>query len=303
MKKLNALIIGFGSIGRKHYQILKKMNIFKNIYVLTNQKKYNNKFLADTRYIDNINPSYIIISSKTNEHYSHLKSLEKKFKNKKILVEKPLFHKFYDYKVKNNKVFIGYNLRFHPVLNFIKNFLKKKNLVFSVSITCKSYLPDWRKNLHYSLSNSAKKSFGGGALLELSHEIDYFQWLFGKINKIEFVKVKKVTNFKIDCEDSALIVGKSKKINFFMNLDFHSKIPEREINICGKNFYIKGDLLNYKIEIAQTNKPKIIKFFKKIDQSYIEQHKAILINSYKKVCSYKEGKEVMKLIELIKIKK
>ena len=28
-----------------------------------------------------------------------------------------------------------------------------------------------------------KKNYGGGALLELSHEIDYLQWIFGKIVK------------------------------------------------------------------------------------------------------------------------
>ena len=42
----------------------------------------------------------------------------------------------------------------------------------------------YRKNIDYKKSNSAKKKFGGGLLLELSHEIDYIKWLFGNISLI-----------------------------------------------------------------------------------------------------------------------
>ena len=76
--------------------------------------------------------------------------------------------------------------------------------------------------------------------MELSHEIDYFQWLFGKIKKVEFAKLNKNSNLKIDCEDSAIIVGSTKNINFFINLNFISKLPQRSLDIYGKDFYIKA---------------------------------------------------------------
>ena len=47
-----------------------------------------------------------------------------------------------------------------------------------MKVNCYSYLPNWRKNIPYYLSNSADKK-GGGVLLELSHEIDYLTWIFG----------------------------------------------------------------------------------------------------------------------------
>ena len=49
-------------------------------------------------------------------------------------------------------------------------------------------------NRNYKLSYSSSKNKGGGALLDLSHELDYVQWLFGKISKIEYAKVKKISN-------------------------------------------------------------------------------------------------------------
>ena len=41
------------------------------------------------------------------------------------------------------------------------------------------YLPDWRPGTDYKSGVSAQKDLGGGALLELSHELDYLQWFFG----------------------------------------------------------------------------------------------------------------------------
>lgn len=299
MKNKIALVIGFGSIGKKHCSILKKLNVFKKIFVLTKQKKINYDLISDLKYLKNINPQYIVIASRTNEHFFYLKKIVSRFKDAIILVEKPLFAKVENFKVKKNKVFVGYNLRFHPVLIYIKKFIKKKK-IFSINVNCKSYLPYWRKNIDYSLSNSAKKSYGGGVLLELSHEVDYFHWLFGDIKKIDYSKINKVSNLKIDCEDSALITGRIQNANFTINLDFHSRIPERTLSISSNKFYIKADLLKYKIEIIRENKPKIIKFFNKKDKTYFDQHRAILSKNYKNLCSYKQALKVLETIERIK---
>lgn len=301
MKKRNALIIGFGSIGQKHYSILKKLNFFDKIIVYTKQSKFKNRnnFISNlNNNITNINPYYVIVSSRTSSHFSHLKILEKNLSNSLILIEKPLFEKNKNFKIKYNKVFVGYNLRFHPIINFLKSYLKNKNF-FSVNIVCKSYLPNWRKNIQYSISNSAKKSYGGGALLELSHEIDYLQWIFGKIKTVDFSKVKKISKLRVNCEDSAIIIGKTKKIDFMLNLNFYSIKKERYLEIYGAKDYIRADLINFQIEIIKNNKKKIIKFNKK-DFSYLKQHKAILNKNYTNICKYVEGQEVLKIIDQVR---
>ena len=301
MKNKNALIIGLGSIGRKHFSILKKLNLFKKVYTLSKQKEYKINKFTNLKKINLIHPSYIVISSRTNLHFSQLKFLEKKINNTLLLVEKPLFEKYRNFKVKNNLVFVGYNLRFHPVILFLKKFLKNKK-IFNVNIVSKSYLPDWRKNIFYAKSNSAKKSFGGGALLELSHELDYLQWIFGRVKSIEFAKLNKISNLNIDCEDSVLVIGKTNNANFFLDLNFLSHRSERNILVEGDNFHIKADLLKYKIEISRSNKIKTITFRKIKDQMYIDQHRAIIKKKLKNLCSYSEGLDVLKVIKLIRKK-
>ena len=120
-----AAIIGYGSIGKRHAKVLDKIKIFKKIYVVTKRKikcKYEKvKLIKDLKFI---NPDYFLICSETSNHFRQLKFINKNFKKKTIFVEKPLFNKNYNLKIKNNnKIYIGYNFRFHPIIQF----LKKKN--------------------------------------------------------------------------------------------------------------------------------------------------------------------------------
>tara|TARA_B100000579_G_scaffold20631_1_gene14532 strand:+ start:3143 stop:4054 length:912 start_codon:yes stop_codon:yes gene_type:complete len=297
---LKVLIIGYGSIGRKHANLLRKLKSVSSIYILTKQKCKKFKKLNSLKDVKIINPDYIIISSRSNLHYKYLNYLDKIIKNKIILVEKPLFHKNFNLKIKNNKVFVGYNLRFHPVINFIKRYIKNKNIFLS-NITCKSYLPNWRKNRSYMKSNSAKKSYGGGVLLELSHEIDYINWMFDGIKKIDHAKISKISNLKIDTEDYAFIEGKSLRSYFNLELNFFSKLEERKIAIYGKNFSIIGDLINNKITISDENRnKKILNYNLEKNYTYIKEHRSILSNDKKIACSYKEGKKIMFIIDKIR---
>ena len=96
-----------------------------------------------------------------------------------------------------------------------------------MSINCSSFLPSWRKNIDYQSSVSAKKSLGGGVLLELSHEIDYLIWLIGKI-KILHVVSKKISNLKINTDDYLNLSAKSGKTLINVSLNFFPESKEEK---------------------------------------------------------------------------
>ena len=298
MKK-KVLIIGFGSIGKRHALLLKNFKNISEIYVLTRQKCGNFKKVKHISEVNKINPDYILICSRTSDHFKHLSYLEKNISNKIILVEKPLFKNFKNFTIKKNKVFIGYNLRYHPVIKFIKKYVNNKK-VFSINVNCYSYLPNWRKNINYVKANSAKKIYGGGALLELSHEIDYVQWIFKKIKKINHIKIGKISNLNIDTEDFISIIGKTSLVNFFIDLNYYSLYAQRMIIVYGNSFTLKGDLINNSVEIFKQKKKKTMKY--NIDENYTfrEQHKSLLNNKYENACSYTEGSKLMFLFDKIK---
>jgi len=300
--KTKALIFGFGSIGTKHANLLCRLKKITNVLIFSNRK--NQKFNSTNRVLDILkyNPDYILICSKTAQHHKSLKIIEKNFKNKIVLVEKPLFHKSIKFNFKNNKYYVGYNLRFHPVIKFLKSKIKKDE-IFSVSVFCNSFLPKWRKNIDYFNSYSSSKGRGGGVLLDLSHEIDYLQWIFGKVNVIEYKKIKKISNLKIKSEDIAQVIGKIKNINFYLNLTYFSRYEERRIVIDSKKETIIGDLINYNVKIINNKNIKTIKFKNNKNQTYIDQHLAVLKNQSNILCNIKDAKNTLLFIERLKEKK
>ena len=90
MKK-KVLIIGFGSIGKRHASILSQFKNIGKVFVFTKQKSNIQNRIKNLNEIKLIDPDYILICSRTSDHYKHLQFIEKNLKNKIILVEKPLF--------------------------------------------------------------------------------------------------------------------------------------------------------------------------------------------------------------------
>lgn len=300
MKQEIALIIGYGSIGQRHAAILKKNKKINKIYVLTSQKIKDFHKIKSYSEIKKIDPTFFIISSRTVNHYKDLNYVLKNFRNKKILVEKPLFEKYKKLNnLNNNKVFVGYNLRLHPIIQYAKTYLAKKS-IFHVGIYCHSYLPDWRKQIDYRNSNSAKKKYGGGVLLELSHELDYLQILFKEIKKIYFANVDKISNLETDIEDSTIITGETERVKFVVDLNYFSRNKQRTIIVNGVDFTMKCDLINNQIELIKNRTKKIISFKNDSNYTYKLEHQLILNNNLKKLCTLKEGLKLMKMIDKIK---
>ena len=153
MKKI--ILIGLGSISKKHIFVLKKIK--PNIKILRlSSRKFDFFNFEEINKLKIFNPDMIILCSPASKHFFQLKKIEKIFKNKKILIEKPVFERNYKTPKKlKNKYFIGYNLRFHPILGLLKIILRKK--LFLIEVTSQSYLPLWRKT-NYTKSVSAQKN-------------------------------------------------------------------------------------------------------------------------------------------------
>ena len=297
----SVLISGYGSIGRRHAKILSRLVKKKNITILTNQKLSNFRTIKTLKAINEIDPHYIVICNPTSDHINKIKFIEKNCRNKLVLVEKPLFSKPEKINTKSNKYYVGYNLRFNPIINFLKKKIKSRK-IWNVNIFCGSYLPNWRSNIDYTKSSSAKKYLGGGVLSDLSHELDYAQWLFGKI-KIEHCKSKKLSNLNIETDDFLNLIGKTKKVSSIqITLNYFTRQSTRQILIDGKNINLQADLIKKNVVCYDGNKKRIYNFRNSERNSeYKKQHLAILTNKYTdKLCTFKEGKQLVYLINQIR---
>ena len=74
----------------------------------------------------------------------------------------------------NLTVLIAYVFRFEPSINYIKNILKKKKIgkVLYYRGEFSEYLPDFHPYEDYRKFYMARKSDGGGSILDQSHIMD-----------------------------------------------------------------------------------------------------------------------------------
>lgn len=304
-KNKNILILGNGSIGRKHNQVLKKY--FNDYTVKVIPRKFKNRKINDIKTIYNINKNLfnrsniILICTPTIYHISHLEFFLNL--NKKIFLEKPLSLNFNEInrKIKSKTFYVGYVLRHHPIISRIKKDLENKRYgkIFHIEINCLSNVLNWRKKSSKNFM-SINKNLGGGVLRELSHEIDLLLYLKNDFNKLNAkVTYSKIFKKKIDTIANINIFNKS--VTSTIKLNMISEFEKRDIIIYTEKMNVHADLLNNVLSASSNNKVNKIIYKSTMETLYKIQMNDFLnnFNTLNKISeNIKNYIKVMKIISL-----
>lgn len=181
---MKVLIIGFGSIAKKHLTAIKSIDSNSVVYALRRNlsKAISEENVINVDSYQNLDFDFILISNPTFAHGDSIKSVLGL--NKPLFIEKPLFDSLrYENlveEVTKLKIpsYIACNLRFLDSIKFVKDFITTKR-INEINIYSGSYLPDWRPNVDFRKIYSANKEMGGGVHIDLIHEIDYLIYILG----------------------------------------------------------------------------------------------------------------------------
>lgn len=256
-------IIGFGSIGKRHYTNLQKYNA--DIVILTKRKDTRANTAA--RWNEFIKKGPYDIFFITNETFKHIPTLKKCLKEnpKAIFMEKPLSHNTKELrqisriiKQKKVSVWVGYN--FH----FFKPFIKIKKLIadhalgkiYYVRASIGQDLRTWRPR-DYRENYSAKKQQGGGVVLDLVHDINYPAWLLGEKLVPQSAIVRKLSQLEIDTEDCAeTILMSTSGVIVTVHQDYLRVPRKQSIEISGEAGTIEWDSIYNTIQIETATKTR-----------------------------------------------
>jgi len=298
-KKIDTiLIVGLGSIGRRHVDIVKK-NFPKIKIIALRHKKCDQadvNLLGLDKCVTSIdaamatNPQLAIIANPASQHIKISKVLAAHGVD--LMVEKPLstsakeVKELIDISARNNTtVTVGYNLRYLPSLIFLKNSIQSDLIgnIYSIKLEVGQYLPSWRPNTDYRRGVSGNKSLGGGVLLELSHEIDYLSWIFGPIAWVKS-HVSKQSDLEIDVNDSASIICgfnniKNKEIIASLNMDFIRHDSTRKCCVIGENGTLCWNGITGNVSFFSKDNADWLQLFSSSpdrNYTYTEQIKAVI---------------------------
>jgi len=263
------LIVGYGSIGQRHLRIARESLSDVNIMVFRHRSTKAIPKMANfvTSSMDDVRtfaPEAAIIANPAPFHLEFAKELAEFGCH--LLIEKPIsdmsdgVEAFLETASAAGVICqVGYNLRYLPSLSRFRDLIKEGLIGRPLSVRCEigQYLPNWRPNTDYRIGVSARSDLGGGALLELSHEIDYLRWIFGDV---EWVRswIGNLSNLDIDVEDTAhLVLGfKSKELSnpviANLNIDFIRHDTTRICTVIGEDGSLRWNGLTGIVEIYKS---------------------------------------------------
>lgn len=283
------LVVGLGSIGKRHVQNLKKVSTIDMIAYRTNKREDtgqedNIKTYYDFREALDQAPDAVLVTNPTSEHIAV--ALEAAKRGCHLFIEKPISYsldgvnELVDIAGKKNlAVLIGYNLRFHPSLRLIKQLLEGESIgkIISARVQVGQYLPDWHPEEDYRKLYTARASLGGGVILDLSHEIDYTRWFLGEIREV-FAFCGKLSNLVMDTEDTAEVLLRFKSGAIAeVHLDCVQRSYSRSCQIIGEEGTILWDFNEKQVRVFSA-KDKEWRYYPEakgytINEMYIEEMK------------------------------
>ncbi|MDD5041842.1 MAG: Gfo/Idh/MocA family oxidoreductase [Candidatus Peribacteraceae bacterium] len=184
---MNILIVGLGSIAKKHVAALRATETDATIFALRSSpdaEVFEN--VRNIRTLEElpVTPDFAIISNPT---HLHLPSIRQMLPLRcPLFIEKPVVRTVAEAEQlltllpADAVTYVACHLRHHPCLQFVREqLLARRPQVNEVSAYCGSFLPEWVPGKDWKKSFRFDPAQSGGVHMELIHEMDYIHWVFG----------------------------------------------------------------------------------------------------------------------------
>lgn len=263
---MNILVVGGGSIGERHLRCFLKIKGLKVSVCEPDETKLKilkKKYKVDKSYkdFDDVNFDYftgVIIATPPNLHIPM--ALKAAREGCHLMIEKPLSLNLTGIsqlkkviKAKRLVCGVAYTLRHFPCLNRIKTLLSEKCIgrILSARARVGSFFPGARpdyKNIYF-----AKRDMGGGSILDYSHELNYLEWLLGRVKEISCFY--DTLSLDVETEDIAVMLLRfESRIIGEIHINCFQKDDSRTLEIIGDKGTITCDLIKGKVGLYIGNK-------------------------------------------------
>ena len=227
-KKIKLAVVGVGVMGLKHIDAIKKtkgaelsavVDFKENSFI----KKINSNFYSSIRDMFKFEKIDGVIVATPNA--SHFKDSLEVIKHKcTVLIEKPITTNSKDTeklisvaKKMKVEILVGHHRRHNPLMQKAKELIDKNILgkVRTININCQMFKPD----NYFKQAVWKKKDGAGPVLVNLIHDLDLMNFLFGRIIKVFSISQNSLRGFKNEDVSGAVLEFKSGIIATFLTSD------------------------------------------------------------------------------------
>lgn len=252
------LIMGYGSIGKRHHAILHKLFPHSHIDVYDPVLKINESLDVSFHQYD-----IGVICTPTILHLKNAASIADNCNF--LFIEKPLHNDIeeiikYKHVLARKDIHVGCNIRYTEAVKKLKEISNKSKVV---RVTSMSNLLKWRDDSSKK-AYSFTKHMGGGVLHDFIHEPDFVFDCFGKPSSVSKYEMR-LFDATIDSNDTCL-----------MNWQYEDKLVSFCLSYCSNDYVRRIEVLDSEmkstcIEITRED----------IEASYVRQWNDIIANGPK----------------------
>jgi predicted dehydrogenase len=251
---MKTLLVGFGSIGRRHLRNLRALGENDVVVLRSHRSTLPDDEIAGLPIVQTMEealafkPQAAVIANPTALHLDAAIPLAKAGCH--LLMEKPVSHSLERIdelsealREGGGQVLVGFQFRFHPGLRQVKQWLESDEIGQPVSFRSHwaEYLPDWHPWEDYHTGYAARKDLGGGVILTLTHPLDYLRWLLGDVAAL-WSFASTLGDLGIEVVDSAEIgLMFQRGVNGSLHLDYLQRPPSHTLEITGTRGMIRWD--------------------------------------------------------------
>ncbi len=283
----SVLVVGAGSIGRRHMANLRGLGVRKLAATDTDAARLQTvidelgaRGFADLDEALRIfQPNVVFICTPPAFHIDQAWSALRSGAD--IFVEKPLSHLLDGvaaFKAEADKlgrvVQVGYNLRFNPGIQTLRRLVDEgvAGRILWARAEVAQYLPDWRPWQDYRQSYTARHELGGGVILDASHEIDYMLWLLGPPRELTCM-AGQVSGLDLNVEDCATILLRLRSgAQADIHMDFAQRTSSRSCVVAGDRARLEWEHAKNQVRITRPQgPPEVINYEFESNQMYVAE--------------------------------
>ncbi|MFN7926782.1 MAG: Gfo/Idh/MocA family oxidoreductase [Blastocatellia bacterium] len=254
ISQLKCLIVGVGSIGRRHLRNLRSLGVQE--FILHRRAGYdaNDTELAGAIVETDLatalahQPDVAIVANPTSLHLATALACVQAGCH--LFLEKPISHTLHgceallrEVNARQVTAMVGFQFRFHPGLMRVRELLSENAIgaVVSVQAHWGEYLPAWHPWEDHRQSYSARADLGGGVALTLCHPFDYLRWLLGEVQEVSAMTGQR-GGLGIETEDTldAQLLFASGALAQ-VHLDYVQRPPHHTLQLIGQQGTLHWD--------------------------------------------------------------
>jgi predicted dehydrogenase len=290
---MKASVVGYGSIGKRHARLLNELGCKVSV-VSRRNVGHPSRYPTLNQVFENEPPEYIVVANRTSEHVGTLEELAHLGFEGPILVEKPLASTPTSLPTRlSERTFVAYNFRFHPLVNDLRDQIQGEKIV-SVDGYAGEFLPNWRPERDYRETYSAHPEQGGGVIRDLSHELDYLNWLLGGWFCVASLG-GQFSGLEISSDDVFILLLETKRCPAVtLHLNYLDRGPHRSVRVNTIDHTLEANFIDGTLSVDGA---LVSEYELNRDATYRAEHEAIMNEKYDRLCTVEEALDVVDLID------